>query len=137
MATLLAHVTVRPGAEARFEEIARELWERTHADEPAVRHYEYWRGSDSRTYYTLVSYPDHRSFISHQASDHHESAVHQLGDVVEHIRLEWLDPVEGASDLPPTAMQSAPPDADDLVRSHTDRYAAVIAAWWPARPIER
>ncbi len=134
MATLLAHITVRPGTEARFEQIACELWTRTHADEPAAQHYEYWRGSEPRTYYTLVSYPDHRTFIEHQASDHHEAAVPKLGDIVERIRLEWLDPVAGASDLPPTVMQPAPPGADDFFRSHTDRYAADIAAWWPARP---
>lgn len=134
MATLLAHITVRPGAEAEFEELARRLYERTHATETGVRRYEYWRGSEPRTYYTLLSFDDHRAFIEHQTSDHHEDASPELGRAIEHLRLEWLDPVEGASDLPPTAMQDPPPDASELVLTYTDRFAAVIAPWWPARP---
>ena len=30
MATLLAHITIKEGSEARFEELARAMWERTH-----------------------------------------------------------------------------------------------------------
>ena len=63
MATLLAHITVRAGAERQFEEIARTLFERTHTLEPAVLRYEYWRGATPRTYYTLLSFDDHRAFI--------------------------------------------------------------------------
>ena len=36
MATLLAHITVRPGCESRFEQVARTLYERTHALEPGA-----------------------------------------------------------------------------------------------------
>ena len=42
MATLLACVTIKEGCEARFEEVARQMYERTHADEEDVRRYEYW-----------------------------------------------------------------------------------------------
>jgi quinol monooxygenase YgiN len=130
MATLLAHITVRPGTEARFEAIARGLYERTRADEVGVRRYEYWRGSEPRSYYTLLAFDDHRSFIAHQTSDHHETASPALRDVIERLRLEWLDPISGASDLPPTDMQPAQPGADDLVQRYTDRFAAQIADWW-------
>lgn len=130
MATLLAHITVRAGAEECFEEIARGLYERTHADEVGVRCYEYWRGSEPRSYYTLLAFDDHRSFVAHQASNHHETASPALGHVIERLRLEWLDPIGGASDLPPTEMQPAGPGADDLVQRYTDRFAAQIADWW-------
>jgi quinol monooxygenase YgiN len=132
MATLLAHITVKPGAEERFESIARTLYERTHADETGVRRYEYWRGSEPRTYYTLLSFDDHRSFITHQVSDHHETASPAIGETVERLRLEWVDPVVGASPLGPTAHQSPPVGAgDDVVRA-TDRFAAAVADWWLA-----
>src|SRR5271166_149729 len=49
MATLLAHIRVRPGAEKRFEQIARELHDATHACEHDVRRYEYWRGAEPRS----------------------------------------------------------------------------------------
>ena len=130
MATLLAHITVRPGMEAEFEDLARTLYERTHATETGVRRYEYWRGSQPGSYYTLLAFYDHRAFIAHQTSDHHESASPELGRMIENLRLEWVDPVDGACDLPPTQMQPAPDGADDLVTAYTERFAAIIAPWW-------
>jgi len=130
MATLLAHITVRPGSEAEFESLATTLHERTHATETGVRRYEYWRGSEPRTYYTLLAFDDHRAFIAHQTSDHHEAASPQLGSLIERLRLEWLDPVEGACELPPTEMQPAPTGSGDLTVAYTARFAAAIADWW-------
>jgi hypothetical protein len=88
------------------------------------------RGAAPRTYYTLLSFDDHRGFIAHQTSDHHETAAPQLGRMIERLRLEWVDPVPGASALPPTRMQPALPEADPLTVDYTDRYAAVVAEWW-------
>ncbi len=130
MATLLAHITVRPGTEADFEKIARTLYEGTHSTETAVLRYEYWRGAEPRTYYTLLAFGDHRGFIAHQASDHHEAASPQLGPVIERIRLEWVDPIDGAAPLGSTEMQPALDDSDELTVVYTDRYAAIIADWW-------
>ncbi len=132
MATLLAHITVRSGSEARFEEIARELNSRTHADEPDVLRYEYWRGASERTYYSLLSFPDHRGFIVHQTSDHHEVASPLIGAVVESIRLEWVDPITDAGVLPPTDAQDAPEGADALTVTYTERFTADVADWWLA-----
>lgn len=132
MATLLAHITVRPGAEREFERIALTLYERTHTLESGVLRYEYWRGAEPRTYYTLLAFDDHRAFIAHQTSDHHETASPELGGVVESLRLEWLDPVAGASPLPPTEMQPPVEGATDLVVVYTNRFAAAIAEWWLA-----
>jgi quinol monooxygenase YgiN len=132
MATLIAHIRVVEGAEARFESMIRALHRSTHDTEPAVRRYEYWRGAEPREYCALIAYDDFRGFITHQTSDHHESASPDLREVIESLRLEWVDPVAGASDLPSTEMQPALPDADDLTRRYTDRYAAQIAPWWLA-----
>jgi quinol monooxygenase YgiN len=130
MATLLAHITVRPGAESDFEAVARTLYDRTHSTETGVRHYEYWRGAEPRTYYTLLSFDDHRTFIAHQTSDHHEAASPVLGGLIESLRLEWVDPVPGASALPPTRMQDPRPDADELAIAYTERFAAFVPEWW-------
>jgi quinol monooxygenase YgiN len=134
MATILAHIRVKPGTEAEFEDIARELFTATHEHETGVRRYEYWRGSDPRTYYTLLSFDDFRTFIAHQTSDHHEQASPRIGAVVEALRLEWVDPVDGACELAPTASQDVPDDADELTQTYARRFAAQIADWWPARP---
>jgi quinol monooxygenase YgiN len=133
MATLLAHITVKPGSEDRFEGIARDLYARTHAMEPGVLRYEYWRGSDPRTYYTLLSFDDHRAFIAHQTSDHHETASPAIGETVEALRLEWVDPIAEASPLPATVAQAAPDGADELTVEYTDRFAAEVADWWLAQ----
>ncbi len=132
MATLLAHIRVVEGAESRFESIARELFSATHATESTVRRYEYWRAAEPRCYYTLLAFDDFRAFIEHQTSDHHESASPRIGQVVESIRLEWLDPVQGASDLAPTDGQQPLAEADELTRRYSSRFAAQIAPWWLA-----
>lgn len=130
MATILAHITVRERGEAAFEALAREMYAATHERETGVRRYEYWRAESPRTYYTLLSFDDFNTFIEHQASDHHESASPRLGEVIESIRLEWVDPVEGASPLGPTDSQDVPANAGDLVARYHERYAATIADWW-------
>ncbi len=130
MATILAHIRVAPGSEATFEAIARDLYAASHEGEPGLRRYEYWRGAEDRTYYTLLAFDDHRSFITHQTSPHHEAASPQLRDVIESIDLEFVDPVAGASPLPPTEHQAAPDDADDLTARYTELFAARLAAWW-------
>ena len=133
MATLLAHITVRPGSEDRFEEIARTLHAQTHAVEDDVVRYEYWRGAEPRTYYTLLSFPAHRAFIVHQTSDHHDAASPAIGETVESLRLQWVDPIADASPLPATDAQGAPDGADAITRATTDRFAAQVADWWLAQ----
>ncbi len=130
MATLLAHIRVKSGTEDQFEDIAKRLYSSTHEHETGVRHYEYWRGAEPSTYYTLLAFDDHRAFIGHQTSAHHETAGSELGSVIEALHLEWVDPIAGASGLPPTEHQEAPEGADSLTAAHTDRYAAEVAAWW-------
>ena len=134
MATILAHIRVKPGTEAQFEAIAARLHTATHATEPGVRHYEFWRGAEHGRYYSLLSFDDFPAFIAHQTSEHHETASPEIGAIVESIRLEWCDPVPGASDLPPTVLSPVADDADDLTRDYAGRFAMQIAAWWPSAP---
>jgi quinol monooxygenase YgiN len=130
MATILAHITIKAGAEARFEMIARELYAATHERESAVRRYEYWRGADPGTYYALLSFESFPDFIVHQTSDHHEKASPVLGEVIESLRLEWVDPIAGASPLVSTSPGALGPDTSERQRSYAARYAAEVAEWW-------
>lgn len=130
MASILAQICVKEGSEATFEAIARRLHDATHREEKGVLRYEYWRGSQPRTYYTLLSVDDFRTFIAHQTSGHHEAASAELRGVVEAIRLEWVDPIQGASDLPATESQEIADDANDLTRAYAVRFAAEVAPWW-------
>lgn len=130
VATILAHISVTEGQEAAFESIARGLFDASHANDEGLIRYEYWRGEDRGAYYALLSFRDFASFIAHQTSDHHESASPELAEVVRHIRLEWVDPVSGASDLPQTASQSLDGELDELTRLYARRFAVREAAWW-------
>lgn len=130
MATILAHITVKAGTEARFEAIAKELHRATHATEHGVRAYGYWRGTDTRTYYTLLSFDDFPTFIAHQTSPHHEAASPDLRDVIESMRLEWVDPIDGASTFVSTVAMPVADDADELTKRYAKRFAAQIAEWW-------
>jgi quinol monooxygenase YgiN len=130
MTTIVAHITVKAGHEAAFEAIARDLYQASHAGEQGLLRYEYWRGATERTYYTLLAFRDHRAFIVHQTSDAHEAASPALGSVIEALRLEFVDPVDGAAPLPPTEHQPAPADADELTLAYTARFAARVPDWW-------
>jgi quinol monooxygenase YgiN len=134
MATFLAHIRVNPGCEAQFEAVAATLWRSTHATETAVRRYEYWRGAEPGTYYTLGSFDGYAGFIAHQVSDHHMGASAPLRDLIADIRLEWVDPLRDASGLTPTEMIAPPDDADALTLRYFGRQPAEVADWWP-RPV--
>jgi len=133
MATILAHIKVKAGQEDAFESVARELYRATHDQETAVRRYEYWRGSEPRLYYSLLAFDDFRGFLEHQTSEYHESASPKLGEMIETIRLEWVDPVQQASDLPPTENQPPPDGADELTQRYARIFAAQVADWWQTR----
>jgi quinol monooxygenase YgiN len=132
MATMLAHITVKSGTEELWEGICRRMYDASHGAEPGLLRYEYWRGAEPRTYYTLLSFEDHRAFVVHQTSDHHETASPNIRECMESFRLEFVDPIGGASPLPPTDHQSAPDGANELTREYTDRFAAQVADWWLA-----
>jgi hypothetical protein len=95
-----------------------------------VRRYEYWRGAEEGTYYTLESFDDYNGFLRHQASPHHEGFGPQFGEMIETIRLEWVDAIEGAAPLVPTAAVALPDDATDVMRAYAQRQALQVQAWW-------
>lgn len=130
MATILAHIQVKPGREPQFEAIARRLYEATHLTETGVRRYEFWRAAEPGRYYCPLSFDDFRAFIAHQASDHHERESPEIRQCLESIHLEWVDPVAGASDLVATGHQAAADDADELTARYTEVFAAKVAEWW-------
>lgn len=129
MATILAHIQIAKEKEREFESVIRTLHAET-AKESGKRHYEYWRGAKPGLYYCLLAFDDFHAFLTHQTSDHHEGASPKLGELIADIELEWVDPVQGASDLPPTDMQAVPENADKLTERYHQMYAATIQEWW-------
>jgi hypothetical protein len=121
MSTILAHIVVRVGREAEFEALAVTLFDVSHATETRLRGYGYWRGQEPRHYYTLLAFDDYVGFLEHQSSDHHEEASPPLRECLESIRLEWVDPVAGASKLAPT---------NPLAVRYATTMPAQVAEWW-------
>ena len=130
MATFLAHIKVHEGKEKRFEEIAKELFSATHEKEDEVIRYEYWRGSESQTYYTSASFKDYLGFLKHQVSSHHEELAAELREITSEIKIEWVDPVQGASELVETNHQNPPSEWGELANSYSNRLSAHAQPWW-------
>ena len=133
MATILAHIKIRAGKEARFEELAEELYASSHGVEKKLLRYEYWRGQEPGRYYTLLAFEDYHGFLEHESSPHHLDATPELRRIIEEIKLEFLDPVPNASPLPSTVVQGAPPNASEVVANYAKRIPVTIASWWPTR----
>ena len=132
MATILAHIKIKPGSEARFESVVRKLYAQSHAGEQALRRYEYWRGQEPGTYYCLLAFDDFLGFMAHQASPHHETAAPLLIDALADMKLEWVDPIQDASPLPASVPQQVPDTASDLVKRYAEMFPVAEAAWWSA-----
>ena len=130
MATIIAHIRVKPGSEGEFEQIARAMFASSHGNEPALKRYEYWRGQSRSEYYCLLAFDDFMGFMTHQSSAHHEAAAAPLMDLISDLRLEWVDPVRGASPLPATQPQALRPDADEVVQRYAEMMPVEMADWW-------
>lgn len=130
MATLLAHIRIKPGQAPIWEATMRELVANTRAHEPDMLRYEYWRAQEPLCYYGLLSFKDKAAFFAHQDADYHRSPAY--GDMIDAIRLEFVDPVPDAAPLPPTANPALPADAPDNITEWETQSPVQLAAWWAA-----
>ena len=130
MTTILAHLKVYPEKMNRFEEIGRDMVAQTTRNEVGCIRYEYWRGAELGQYYVLLAFRDSASFYVHQASDWHEGYTAEFRECYETIDLEVLDPVPGASPLPPTKDQRLPETASPEMKRHEKTYQISRRAWW-------
>jgi quinol monooxygenase YgiN len=131
MVTLLAHIRVKDGRAARFEEILRDMVAQTKSREPECLRYEYWRGAEINFYYCLLSFTSKIAFYNHQNSDYHEGYLEEFGACFADLKLEYIDPVaDGGSGLGPTRNPALPADASDLLRSAGEKFPITIQPWW-------
>ena len=104
MATILAHLEIKPGKEAEWEAIMSDMVRQTFEQEERVLRYEYFKAQKPLHYYCLLSFEDKWAFYLHQASDYHEG--HDFEAVLAHFELEYLDPVKGpVIFLPPKTLR--------------------------------
>ena len=129
MSTLLAKAKLKPEFEDFFEDIARKVFRSTHDNESAVVRYEYYRGTDERTYYVLLSFENFDGFMTHQVADYHHNV--DFMDCFEELRLEWLDPINGASPLVESETEGAvDPSNDDLWNNYVKNHSETTPKWW-------
>ena len=131
MATLLAHIKIKPGGEAVWEAAMAKLVENTLANESEVIRYEYWKGQEPNSYYGLLSFTSKHAFFVHQDADYHRDGGY--GEVIEDIKIEFVDPVADASPLPRTENPPLPDDASDGMREWEDISPVEVADWWAGR----
>ena len=63
MSSLLAHIKIVEGKDQKFEELSKELYKQSHAKEDCIIRYEYYRGREKNSYYTLLVYPTYLDFL--------------------------------------------------------------------------
>jgi quinol monooxygenase YgiN len=128
MATLLCHIEINPGKELEFEAVMKEMYARTHAEEPNCVRYEYFRGAQPNKYYCFLSFTERLSFLEHQVSDYHEGF--DFAAIINSLEMEWIDPVADASPLIPTESGELPDTASDAINTAAEIYAINVQSWW-------
>ena len=131
MATILAHLEIKPGKEAEWEAIMADMVRQTFEQEDQVLRYEYFKAQKPLHYYCLLSFEDKWASYLHQASDYHEG--HDFEGVLASVELEYVDPVKGASRLPPTENPPLPDDASETLRNTELVFPIAIPEWWTGR----
>jgi quinol monooxygenase YgiN len=128
MATLLCHIEINPGKEQEFEEVMKEMYRRTHAEEPNCVRYEYYRGAKPNMYYSLLSFTGRFAFLQHQVSDYHEG--YDFAAMIKSLEMEWIDPVGDASPLIPTESGALPDTVDDVIKTAAETFVITVQEWW-------
>ena len=132
MFVLHAHITVVPGAEAAFEDLARQLSVATHRLEAGVRCYEYMRLAEPRRYLTVLAFDDYEAFIEHQASEHHVVLAGAMVDMMESISLERVDPLLTDTAAEVVSLDTVDDEVLEQRRAHyRRRHPFPAATWWP------
>ena len=129
MTTLLAKAIVKPGMESQWEELARAVFPPTHEHEDGCKHYEYWRGSDPRTYYVLLAFDDFDAFMSHQVADHH----HDQGFATISRSSRWSSSTQFRVHRPLGPSETGGqerPDATDVWNTYVRNHSKPTPEWW-------
>jgi quinol monooxygenase YgiN len=138
---LLAHIVVRAGSVARFEELARQLVHESVTREAGLRRYEYFRRQEPDHFLAVMAFDNYEDFIAHQASEHHHVLAGAMRDMIVEIRLERIDAIPGCSILAPDGEVAAtsvgpdlsPPTYAELTartEHYQQRYPLPPPSWW-------
>lgn len=79
MATSVVKIFVKPGMEAAFEAIIRQLVTSSNKAEPGIRFYQAFHGANQGEYWMLESFTDQDALRAHTTSDHFKAFRADLG----------------------------------------------------------
>lgn len=93
MTVFIATLRIKPGQEAEFERLQRELSELTHATEPDTKVYDIVRSREQPdTYVVYARFKDEAAFQLHQGTEFHERLVPPiLATVAGEMDLKFYD----------------------------------------------
>ena len=93
MTVFIATLRIKPGHEADFERLQRELSELTHSTEPDTKVYDIVRSRDKPdTYIVYARFKDEDAFQLHQGTDFHQRLVPPiLATVAGEMDLKFYD----------------------------------------------
>lgn len=95
--SFLARMTVKPGREEEFLQLARNLEEKVHTHEPDTLYYRFFRLREPRQYAVMESFADAAAEEKHMNSDYLAKTAPPLLGCLEgeppYVR-EYLDPID-------------------------------------------
>jgi quinol monooxygenase YgiN len=90
MLGIVATLKVKPGMEAEFEALAKQLVERVRADEPGCTFYALYRAETAGTYVFIERYADDAAFAAHRKTPHMQTIGRKMGDYMDGRELMRL-----------------------------------------------
>ena len=84
--------------------------------------------AQASSYYCLLSFRDREAFLAHQVSDHHEG--HDFAALIKSLKMEWVDPVDGAAPLAVTQPEALPANVDTAIAAAAELYPVEVQPWW-------
>ena len=83
MLGVVATLKVKPGMEAQFEAVAKELVAKVTANEPGCKLYALHRGETAGTYVFMERYVDQAAVEAHRATEYFKSLGRKMGEYMD------------------------------------------------------
>jgi quinol monooxygenase YgiN len=83
MLGVVATLRIKPGMEAQFEAVAKELVAKVNANEPGCMLYALHRGESAGTYVFMERYIDQAAVEAHRATDYFKALGRKMGEYME------------------------------------------------------
>jgi quinol monooxygenase YgiN len=83
MLGVVATLKVKPGMEAQFEAVAKELAAKVNANEPGCKLYVLHRAETAGTYVFMERYVDQAAVEAHRAAEHFKTLGRKMGEFMD------------------------------------------------------